>query len=376
ISFVGLIYSFLKHRTKNLENSKNALSQKVIERTRELNRTNLELSKISLVASETSNAVLIFNSDLILEYANAGFTKMTGYQIDEFVKLRGNSIYKITYFEKIENLITEALRDRKSMQYESMITRKDGSKIWSATTLTPIFNSSGNLKNIVLIDTDIDSIKQIEQQLMQSFEERGLLLKEIHHRVKNNLQIIISLFNLQSNFIDDAVALKALREGQNRIKSMALVHERFYQSEGLSKIDFDVYIHRLAETLFGSYNISSEKIKLNIEAEKISLDIDTAIPCGLILNELINNSIKHAFNENQQGEIIVQFYSLNEQTCRLVIGDNGKGMDADFDFENAETLGMQLITALTQQIDGKLNIEHTNGLKFIIDFKKQFAELI
>lgn len=370
ISAVALVYSFLRYRTKSLEKSKNLLSQKVIERTRELNRTNIELSKLSLVASETDNAVLIFDRNLHLEYANAGFTKITGYTIDEFIKVHSDNIFKLTFYHRLEDVLDEALLYKKSVQYESKIKRKDGSSIWTATTLTPIFNSKGDLQNVVLIDTNINTIKAIEKQLTDSFEERGLLLKEIHHRVKNNLQIIISLFNLQSSYITDANAQKALREGQNRIKSMALIHERFYQSEGLSKIDFDVYIERLADTILASYNTNSEKIKLEIDAEKISLDIDTAVPCGLIINELINNSVKHAFNESEKGLIYIKLFSLSDNECRLIIGDNGIGINEPFNFENTDTLGMQLIAALTEQIDGKLSIDHTKGLQFTIDFKK------
>jgi PAS domain S-box-containing protein len=370
----GLLYGLLFLRTRSLESSRNALSQKVIERTRDLNAINLELSKISLVASETDNAVLIFDKDLELTYANAGFSKMTGYSIDELIKKRGSSIKKITFNENINQVLEIAINEKRSQFYESQMTTKDGKMFWSSTTLTPIFSPNGNLKNIVVIDTDITEIKNIEKQLKDSLNERGLLLKEIHHRVKNNLQIIISLFNLQSNYITDENALKALKEGQNRIKSMALIHERFYQSEGLSKIDFDGYIKRLAENLFMSYNINHENVKLIIDADKVALDIDTAVPCGLIINELISNALKYAFDVGAVGEVYIGFKSLDDDLCQLTIGDNGKGLVEGYDVENSDTLGMQLVHALTDQLEGKLSVLNKNGLHFTVVFKKHIEK--
>lgn len=371
ISGSTLLYTAFYLRTRNLENSRNLLSQKVIERTHDLNIINKELSKISLVANETDNAVLIFDENLELEYANSGFSKMTGYAISEIVEIRGKSLKTITFNADIAQVLSDAIREKRSMIYESPMQRKDGNWIWASTTLTPIFNASGQLKNIVVIDTDITGMKNIEKQLKESLDEKGLLLREIHHRVKNNLQIIISLFNLQSNYITDLNALKALREGQNRIKSMALIHERFYQSAGLSKIDFDGYIRRLAESLFMSYNITEDKIKLRIDTEKVALDIDTAVPCGLIINELISNSLKYAFNDKPIGEVYIQFKMLAKGFGSLAIGDNGKGLKPDFDIENSDTLGMELVQALTDQLDGKLTIKNENGLHFVIEFKIQ-----
>jgi two-component sensor histidine kinase len=211
----------------------------------------------------------------------------------------------------------------------------------------------------------------MEEQIRESLEEKGLLLREIHHRVKNNLQIIISLFNLQSHYVSDLKASEALKEGQDRIKSMALIHERFYQNDGLSRIDFDDYIRRLIENLYMSFNVSPDRLKPIIEAEKISLDIDTAVPCGLIINELISNSLKHAFGEDEKGEIKISFSRIDDHHLKLIISDNGKGMPVGFDFENADTLGMQLISALSNQLDGKLELLHGPGTTFSLLFKSE-----
>jgi len=370
IAISGSLFLFIKSRTAGLRRTRDYLQGKVELRTRELKIKNQELAKLSLVASETDNAVLIFNDHFELEWVNEGFTKMTGFKQDEFIKQRGSNLSNITMNKRINEILKECVEEKKSFIYEALMQSKTGQEIWTSSTLTPIFNEAGKLKNVVIIDTDITYRKRMEEQITASLEEKGLLLREIHHRVKNNLQIIISLFNLQSSYIGDDKALKALKEGQDRVKSMALIHERFYQSDGLSKIDFDEYIKRLAENLFLSYGTDPEKIKLIIEAEKVSLDIDTAVPCGLIINELVSNALKHAFRPGDSGEIKVIFMNPDEQSHRLIISDNGKGLSPDTDISSPETLGMQLVSALTDQLEGTVTVDKTDGTRFTIDFKK------
>jgi PAS domain S-box-containing protein len=365
----GSIFLFLKLRTRALQKTQIMLRQKVEQRTRELNQKNLELEKLSIVASETDNAVLIFNEKKEIEWANTGFTKMTGYNVSDIIYSRGNHINDFTFSKEAESILEECIDHKRSSVFESQIQCKDGKMIWASNTLTPIFNEAGLLKKIVVIDTDITYRKMMEEKIKASLEEKGLLLREIHHRVKNNLQIIISLFNLQSHYINDQKAFEALKEGQDRIKSMALIHERFYQNDGLSKIDFDDYIRRLVENLYMSFNISPERIEQNIEADKISLDIDTAVPCGLIINELVSNTLKHAFSENEKGFLNITFKKLDGEKLQLTISDNGKGMPDQFDFEEVDSLGMQLINALTSQLDGKMSMITGKGTTFILDFK-------
>lgn len=368
MAFSSTIFLFLKIRTRTLQRTQIMLRQKVEQRTRELNLKNLELEKLSIVASETDNSVLIFDRELDLEWANAGFTKMTGYDTHEVLKLFGGNISKVTFYEDAAGLVEECSRERKSASFESKVKCKGGAEIWTSNMLTPIFDSNKELKKVVVIQTDITYRKSMEEQIRASLEEKGLLLREIHHRVKNNLQIIISLFNLQSHYVNDEKAFAALKEGQDRIKSMALIHERFYQNEGLSRIDFDEYIKRLVENLLLSFNVQPGKIKYTINAEKISLDIDTAVPCGLIINELVSNTIKHAFPENESGELQIDFRKLGNDELELVIRDNGVGLPAGFSIEDSDSLGMQLINALANQLDARLTIEPGKGTTFNLKF--------
>ena len=370
VALTLLILVILKLRTRSLRNAQLLLRQKINERTHQLRENNMQLAKLSIVASETDNAVMIFDHNLNLEFVNEGYTRMHGYTMDEIIRKQGSKLTQLSYNENIKTIIKDCLEEHKSVIYETKITHRNGQQLWTSSTLTPVFNDKDELSNIVVIDTDITLHKKMEEQIRESLDEKNILLKEIHHRVKNNLQIIVSLFNLQSAYLQDKASHKILKEGQDRIRSMALIHDRFYQSDGTSRIDFDDYIKRLCETIMQSQNANPQKIRLQIEAEKISLDIDTAVPCGLIINELVSNAIKHAFADDG-GTIWVTFKKVDDHYL-LSIADNGKGLPDGKDFETADTLGIQLVNVLSDQIDGKVTVENSNGLKVIIKFKPSY----
>ncbi len=374
VAGVGSIMLAYRIRTRSLRKSQDMLRRKVEARTRELREKNLELAKLSLVASETDNAVMIFDEKLQLEWVNTGYTKLTGFSLEDVRLLRGSSLKDLTTNTDVLSHLDACISARQSFLYESEIHHRDGAIKWASSTLTPIMNESGQLKNVVVIDTDITLRKHMEEQIRAALEEKGVLLREIHHRVKNNLQIIISLFNLQTSYVQDENAYKALKEGQDRIKSMALIHERFYQTDGLSKIDFDEYMRKLSENLLRSAGMGPDKVVLKIQAERISLDIDTAVPCGLIINEIVSNSIKHAFKDGRVGEISIDLQSIENDKYRLTIADNGIGMSTGVTVESMDSLGIQLIQALTDQLEGTMNMESApgKGVKYTIDFKRIF----
>jgi len=368
----GSILLGYRLRTGSLRKSQDLLRKKVESRTKELQEKNMELAKLSLVASETDNAVMIFDHNLELEWVNTGYTKLTGYDLQELKLLRGKFLKDLTSNPDVLLDLDMCIKEHRSIIYESEIRDKSNSIRYASSTLTPILYPNGDLKNIVVIDTDITIRRNMEAQIRAALEEKGVLLREIHHRVKNNLQIIISLFNLQTSYVQDENAYKALKEGQDRIKSMALIHERFYQSDGLSKIDFDEYIKKLAENLFQSFKIAPDSVNLKINAERISLDIDTAVPCGLIINEIVSNSLKHAFVDNRKNACVtIDLAQTSEGKYRLVISDNGIGMPASFSVDNSDSLGIQLVEALTDQLEGTMQLENrpNEGLKYTINFK-------
>ena len=222
-----------------------------------------------------------------------------------------------------------------------------------------------------MLKEQITERQQAEEQLKASLKEKEVLLKEIHHRVKNNLQIISSLLNLQSDYIHDQQALGMFKESQNRIKSMTLIHEKLYQSPDLARIEFAQYLPDLTAQLFRSYGVNPDAITLKVNVEEISLGIDTAIPCGLLISELVSNSLKHAFGVSQEGEIHIDFRRDNDNKLTLMVSDNGVGFPKDIDFRHTESLGLQLVNTLAEQLEGTLELHSQGGTTF----KLTFAEL-
>lgn len=210
---------------------------------------------------------------------------------------------------------------------------------------------------------------EAEIKIKRSLNDKELLLREIHHRVKNNLQVISSLLYLQSRKSSDPMVIDALLESQRRVKSMVLIHEKLYRSEDLSNIDYKHYITALTNSLFRSYRLDMSRISLRTEIDKIMLSTDSAIQCGLIINELVSNAIKHAFPDERSGEIVISLINAEDNTMTLTVSDNGIGLPKDYKLENSDTLGMQLVNTLVGQMNGTLNILNSKGSTFIINFK-------
>jgi PAS domain S-box-containing protein len=219
---------------------------------------------------------------------------------------------------------------------------------------------------------DITEEKRAQEEIKATLKEKELLLKEIHHRVKNNLQVVSSLLYLQSEHIKDEQSLATIKESQNRVKSMALVHEQLYQPEGLARVNFTEYIRNLATYLLRSYGVNPDAITLKINADDVSLGIDTAIPCGLIINELVSNSVKHAFpagkaRGDRESEIRIDLHA-DDSKLTLTVSDNGVGLPGDLDFRNTESLGLHLVNTLTRQLEGTIELDRSGGTAFEITF--------
>ena len=223
------------------------------------------------------------------------------------------------------------------------------------------------------LEVEIAARKKAEEN-SAALQEKDALLKEIHHRVKNNMQIISSLISLQLN-TDIKISthdkiIAVARELQNRIQSMALVHEMLYKSKSLSKIDFNEYIHNLIESLFIVYNIKSEQVATTIEVTDKPVSITTAIPLGLIISELLTNALKYAFPSERKGEIRITMTIDDDNMYNLTVRDNGIGLPENFNIETISSFGMRLISILIKQLDGSSNIHNDNGAIFTIKFKE------
>lgn len=213
--------------------------------------------------------------------------------------------------------------------------------------------------------------QRAEQEIKLSLREKEVLLKEIHHRVKNNLQIITSLLNLQSAYFKDPEASAMFRESQSRVRSMALIHEKLYQSKDLARVDFDAYVRDLVVYLFRSYASNPDQIGVVIDMPGMFLAIDAAIPCGLIISELVTNTLKYAFPDGKRGELYLGLAAVGDGNLCLQVRDNGIGLKEDFDWRSSDSLGLQLVSTLTSQLHGKINVSGQGGTRFTITFPDQ-----
>lgn len=242
-------------------------------------------------------------------------------------------------------------------------------RFWMEIFMNPIYDSEGRVSEISLVAHDITEKKFTEKEIVESLKEKEVLLKEIHHRVKNNLQVISSILNLQSSFVKDEKTLDILEESRNRIRSMAIIHESLYQTSNFSSINFSDYLLNLTKSLIASYRVHSGSIELKTDVDKVELVLDQAIPCGLLVNELITNALKYAFPENRSGEICLELKERKGK-IHLNISDNGVGMPADFDLLKSDTLGLQLVSTLVEQLDGQIEVQNSGGIKYLITFDK------
>jgi PAS domain S-box-containing protein len=222
----------------------------------------------------------------------------------------------------------------------------------------------------VIVGIDITDRKLAEAKIQTSLREKEILLQEVHHRVKNNLQVISSLLDLQSQEIQAPSMLEVFRESQNRVHSMALVHEKLYQSKDFAKINFAEYIESLTNYLFKAYDLKTSNITLDLDIDDVNLNIDTAIPCGLIINELISNALKHAFPNNKPGIISIALHSDSDNHLTLTVQDDGVGLPMNWDVKSVKSLGIQLVKILTKQLKGTIELDKTAGSKFIIKFAR------
>jgi len=322
------------------------------------------------IVSTMSNFLILLDNEFRIITVNQATTDLLGYDREELV---GNSI-EMVFADKNQKAMFRTNNSSKTKinaisHIETYLKSKNGKIIPVILSDSVIQNKDHQTVGIVCIGNDIEEIKQAQYKVKASLEEKEVLLREIHHRVKNNLQIISSLLNIQSNYIKDDEDLELLRESQTRIKSMAIIHEGLYKSNDFTHINFKEYIHSLIHYISVHYNVSP-KIQINVEVKNLMLNIETAVPCGLIINELVTNSIKHAFPNGSGGKIKV---SLNSKIgiCSLKVSDNGIGFPENIDFKNTRTLGLRLVNILSNQLDGNIEIDKSlGGTKFIINFKK------
>jgi PAS domain S-box-containing protein len=301
--------------------------------------------------------------------ANTIALNMLGYTRDEIPTLSFSNLISDDQLTLAMDTLHEVLETGlQKTTNEYKLRRKEGGYVWVETRASLIYRK-GKPYAIQGLARDITDRKLAEEQIKASLSEKEILLKEIHHRVKNNLQIIKSLLSLQSRKIQDEELLKLFNDSQNRIRAIALIHEKLYQSKDLSSIDFSEYIKTMVQELYSTYSENRVSITLNTELESILLNIQQAIPCGLILNELLTNAFKYAFPDGwgTQGQITISLLRDNNERIVLIVSDNGVGIPEDIDIEKVDSLGLQLVTLLARdQLDGEIKLERESGTRFTI----------
>jgi PAS domain S-box-containing protein len=254
------------------------------------------------------------------------------------------------------------------IRYEVDIISANGEIITIDFSIKPVTDEMGKVVMLIPEGRDISDRKQAEEEIKASLKEKEILLKEIHHRVKNNLLVVSSLLEFQTEYINDPAIIKVFEDSQHRIYSMALIHEKLYQSKNLEKINFGEYIQNLVYNLISSYNITQERIQVEFDIAPVELNIETANPGGLIVNELVSNAFKHAFPDNRGGKLLLKLHQDNSQKIILVIKDNGIGFPPHLDFKNTESLGLQLVCTLAEQLEGEIRLNKENGTTFELIF--------
>ena len=315
----------------------------------------------------TLNAILLLDENENIVDSNNGFEKIFHYNKEEIVgKHRDEFITPANLTGETSGIIN---RINQGVQVRKETKRIDrNGRTVDVLVSGNRFILENNKIGIFLVYTDISDQKHIEEQLKTSLIEKETLLREVHHRVKNNLQLISSLLNLQLKSKEEKSVEEMFNECQNRVKAISLIHEKLYQTNQITRIDFDKYIKSLATSLLKSFGITSSRIRITSKAENVFLTMDSAIPCGLIINELVTNSLKHAFKHGMSGEIVVDMKYRQDNKFVLTVKDNGLGLPSTLMVEKPETLGFSLIQSLIRQLDAKLEIEINKGTEFSITF--------
>jgi PAS domain S-box-containing protein len=270
--------------------------------------------------------------------------------------------------EQLNALVARTIAEKVPYSSERKVLSSNGKEKWIRGTGVPVLDENGIPYKIEGIVQDITEQKVIQEVIEKSIAEKETLLKEIHHRVKNNMQVISSLLNLQANLIQDEKLKEILQDSKERIHSMAVIHDLLYRNHDVSMIDFSEYISQLANELLVSFNRTEKEIKLRINMPKVHYEIDIAVPLGLIINEILTNAFKHAFTLKDSGIVEISLYRADDNTCSLQISDNGKGFDPTA-IENNQSLGMMIIENLTHQIDGELELNSDEqGTRYKVTF--------
>jgi len=314
-----------------------------------------------------SDGLVIFDVDGQITYTNEKFSSMLNIPRDQLLEFSLSELVEDSSKEQVGALVLG--KSGKLGRHEISFRKMDGTSLKTVTSISQLRDSKGRYRQCSALITDITPHILSEEQLKRSLKDKVILLREIHHRVKNNLQVISSILSLQAMYLEDDTYISVFNECQNRIRSMSLIHEKLYQSENISNIDFKDYLISLVNRLMRFYRYDQASVGFHESIPEIDLNIDIAIPCGLIINELVSNSLKYAFQEKHVGTISISLIELDDSNIELIVADDGIGIPSKIDIKNSPTLGLQLVTTLIEdQLQGTFKVNNTNGTEFQIRF--------
>jgi PAS domain S-box-containing protein len=304
-------------------------------------------------------------------YLSESFLSVLGITLDECRKTGWMHLLPREDYDRTIADWRQCIQTGSFWDYEYRIVDKAGKIFIVLSRGAPHADGDGNITSWVGIHLDITERKRYEARLETSLREKEVVIKEVHHRVKNNMQVISGFLELQSNYIEDPVAVEKLNECQQRVRTMALVHEKLYQSKSLGAINAAEYIKSLIADLMNSYSLSTP-VDVSVDVDDVNINIDMAIPCGLIINELVTNSLKYAYLGRSEGNLSLTLHHQEDHTFSLVVQDDGVGIPPDFEVRSAASLGMQLVQVLVRQLGGEMKIDSMQGTRFMIIFPEKF----
>ena len=323
----------------------------------ERKKAEAQISKLFSAVEQCTVSIVITNTNGTIEYVNPEFSLITGYSFEEAIGKNPQILKSGEHGPEVYKGLWETITSGKVWYGELHNRKKSGELYWESVSIAPVRDTRDVITHFVGVKEDITERRKAEDQIKSSLKEKEILLQEIHHRVKNNLQVIISLLSLQSKDIKDKKVLKMFKESQDRVHSISLVHEGIYRSKDLAHIKLEGYVKKLTSDLLKSYKVNEGIITLKVDAENMSIGIDTSIPCGLIINELLSNSLKHAFPEKRKGEIDIKIHRTGDSEIEMIFRDNGIGLPEKYDFRDSPGFGFRMIIDLVEyKLMGRINL--------------------
>lgn len=345
------------------------MARAITARESSLHELSTKMNLYRTLIESSQNMVYIVDPEGLVIFANRNACTVLAPDREEITGQNLHHLLPGMWTDRLMENIHKVLRTRQVHFFQDQISFSNSAK-WLDTQLVLIDNVIGTPGTVMCVSNDITERKWAEERLRESLEEKEILLKEIHHRVKNNLLAISGLINLQASYLADENLKNAFKSSQSRILSMAIVHEKLCQLKNVSRISFGDYLRTLMEHMAKYFSVDTENVGIEVICDGSELNPDTAIPCGLIVNELVSNSLKHAFCDGRKGIVRVEITRLPDEEFQLTVSDNGRGLPPNCDLDDFKTLGLSLVANLVDQLNGQMTIVRQDGTMFRIRFRE------